>query len=503
MPDRDYYLKDDDEKIVSVRTAYLAHLERVFGLLGDAPTVAHDEAASVLAVEKALAAAQITRVEHRDPQKTYHKVDRAGLRATSPGFAWDALFQALGIPKVATINVYEPAYLTAAFANAIPQPGKEGSWAPSLRPYLRWHLARTFLRFLPKKFVDEGFAFEKELSGAPQILPRWRRCAHSVDAMMGEALAVSFVAAKLGPDGKAATQSMVREIEDSMQADLDRLAWMDVSTRSRALDKVHKLFNKIGYPDTWRDYSNLAPKVHRTSYASNMLESGRFETRRKLAQIGKPVDRAEWHMSPPTVNAYYNAKLNEMVFPAGILQPPFYATKAPAAINFGGLGMVVGHELTHGFDDKGRQFDADGNLKDWWSPSVSADFDKRASCVAGQFDAYLAIDDLHVNGKLTLGENLADLGGIKLTIASMRADKNVTATSGDEAMRQLFFGVSQIWCGSIRPEMQRVRVRTDPHSPPRLRVNGPLSNLPEFAAAFSCRAGDAMVRPDDKRCSVW
>jgi len=503
MPDRDYYLKDDDAKIVAVRTAYLGHLERVFVLLGDKPAVAHDEAQSVLAEEKALAAAQITRVDHRDPQKVYHKLDRAGLRDTSPGFAWDAYFQALGIPKVATINVYVPSYLTAAFTAPPPDPSHKTSWAATLRPYLRWHLARTFMRLLPKAFVDESFAFEKELSGAAKILPRWKRCVRSVDAMMGEALAVPFVAAKLGADGKAATQGMVREIEASMEADLGGLGWMDEPTRTRALDKVHKLFNKIGYPDTWRSYATLAPRLKRGSYASNMLESGRFDLRRRLAQIGKPVDRSEWHMTPPTVNAYYNAKLNEMVFPAGILQPPFYSATTPAPINFGGLGMVVGHELTHGFDDKGRQFDADGNLKDWWTAAVSADFDKKASCVSDQFDAYVAIDDLHLNGKLTLGENLADLGGIKLAIASMHAEKAAKAVGDDEAMRQLFFGVSQIWCGSMRPEMQRVRVRTDPHSPPRFRVNGPLSNLPEFAAAFSCRAGDAMVRPDDKRCSVW
>jgi endothelin-converting enzyme/putative endopeptidase len=282
-----------------------------------------------------------------------------------------------------------------------------------------------------------------------------------------------------------------------MQKDLDALAWMDAPTRAKALEKVQKLFNKIGYPDAWRKYDAL--KVSRGSYAANVAEGSRFELRRKLAQVGKPVDRAEWDMTPPTVNAYYNPPLNEMVFPAGILQPPFYTKDAPMPVNFGGLGMVMGHELTHGFDDEGRQYDSDGNLKDWWTAPVSAEFDKRAACVADQYDGYVAIDDLHVNGKLTLGENLADLGGAKLALSVVHS----SVPPSDDVDRQFFFGIAQIWCSSMRPEMQRVRVRTDPHSPAKYRVNGPLSNMPEFAHAFSCRAGDAMVRPDDKRCSVW
>jgi putative endopeptidase len=504
MPDRDYYLKDD-EKTVHVRDAYVAHVQRVFELLGDAPAVAHDEAANVLAEEKALAAAQISRVDHRDPQKIYHKLDFAGVTATSPGFAWPAFWKELGIAKTAAVNVYEPAYLTAAFGPLAPDADKKvaAAWAATMRPYLRWRLVRSYMRFLPQKFVEESFSFEKELTGAARIEPRWKRCVRAVDGGMGEALAVPFVASKLGADGKAATQEMVRAIEAAMQGDLETLAWMDAPTRARALEKVHKLFNKIGYPDRWRDYSTLVPKLRRTSYASNVIESGRFELKRKLLQIGKPVDRAEWDMTPPTVNAYYNPQLNEMVFPAGILQSPFYSKAAPPAVNFGGLGMVMGHELTHGFDDEGRQFDAEGNLKDWWTPAVSADFDKRAGCVVDQFDNYVAIDDLHLNGKLTLGENLADLGGLKLAIAALHAKQDAQSSKPDEAARQMFFGLSQVWCSSMRPEMQRMRVRTDPHSPAKWRVNGPLSNMPEFAAAFSCRAGDPMVRSDEHRCSVW
>jgi putative endopeptidase len=494
MPDRDYYLKDDPET-VKVRDAYLEHIANDFVLLGDKPDLAKTEAANVLAFEKTLAAAQISRVDHRNPDNVYHPMDPKGVATTAPAFAWDVYWNELGLAKVAKINVAVPAFLTAQFTAA---PDK-AAYASTLRPYMRFHLVSGYSRMLPKAFVDESFAFEKKLTGAAKILPRWKRCVRAVDHGMGEALAIPFVADKLGAEGKATTQTMVQQIETAMQTDLGALAWMDSPTRERALEKVHKLFNKIGYPDEWRSYDTLAPKIRRSSYVSNVLESHRFESHRKLTQVGKPVDRKEWDMTPPTVNAYYNAQLNEMVFPAGILQSPFYAKEAPAAVNFGGLGMVMGHELTHGFDDEGRKFDADGNLKDWWSAPVGADFDKRASCVANQFDGYTAIDDVHVNGKLTLGENLADLGGAKLALSVLHS----VAPASDEGDRQFFFGISQVWCGALRPEMQRVRVRTDPHSPARFRVDGPLSNMPEFAHAFACRAGDPMVRPDDKRCSVW
>jgi len=496
LPDRDYYLKDDDAKMVKVRDAYLAHVAKVFELLGDKPAAATSGAASVMGLERELATAQISRVEHRDPQKTYHKMDPGGVAQAAPGFQWDAYWKELGLPKVSAINLAVPSYFQAVFPAGVA--GKSTDFG-RYRAYLRWQLARAFSRTLPQRFVDENFAFEQQLTGAQKILPRWKRCVHTVDGAMGEALAIPFVAAKLGESGKQTTQSMVKQIEGAMTTDLDALVWMDAPTRAKAHEKVAKLFNKVGYPDQWRSYDGLAKKISKTSYAGNVALAERFEMRRKLTQVGKPVDRAEWGMSPPTVNAYYNPPLNEMVFPAGILQSPFFTKDAPPAINFGGLGMVMGHELTHGFDDEGRQFDADGNLKDWWSPAVSGEFDKRASCVADQFDGYVAIDDLHVNGKLTLGENLADLGGAKLALSVVHS----TLPASDEVDRQFFFGVAQIWCSQLRPEMQRVRVRTDPHSPAQWRVNGPLSNMPEFSHAFACRAGDAMVRDDAKRCSVW
>ncbi len=514
MPDRDYYLKDDDANIVALRGKYVAHLSKVFVLLGDKQGEADREAAAVLSLETEMARAQISRVDHRDPQKTYHKMDRDGVAHEAPGFAWDVYWREVGLPKVAAINLSVPSYFAATFDATFPHPpsapAADGAEAPKrpvvalarYRSYLRSHLVSAFAMSLPQRFVDEDFAFEHEKTGAPKLLPRWKRCVHAADHAMGEALAIPFVADKLGEGGKETTQAMVQSIEAAMKADLSTLPWMQGTTRDRALEKVQKLWNKIGYPDHWRAYDALVAKIRRTSFAANVIAANRFEVKRRLTEVGKPTDRTEWHMTPPTVNAYYNPVMNEMVFPAGILQPPFFTKGAPASINFGALGMVMGHELTHGFDDHGREFDGDGNLRDWWTPDVSAEFDKRAACVADQFEAYTPLagaPEVHLNGKLTLGENLADLGGAKLALAVAHK----TAPPSPESDRQFFFGVAQIWCGTLRPEMQRVRVRTDPHSPGKFRVNGPLSNMREFAQAFSCRPGDAMVREDAKRCEVW
>jgi endothelin-converting enzyme/putative endopeptidase len=497
LPDRDYYLKDD-AKTVSIRDKYVAHVERVFGLLGDKPDVAKKEAAAVFALEKALATDQMPRVDHRDPDKTYHRMTPADLAKLAHTFKWDVYFKEVGAPPLQAINVVVPDYV-ASFDKHFAGATKD-TWASEVRPYLRYTVIRSYAEDLPKKFVDEDFAFRKELTGQEKIDPRWKRCVRSVDAGMGEALAIPYVKQKFGTDGKQATEAEVKAIEAAMQADLQQVAWMDAATRGRALDKVHKIANMIGFPDKWRNYDAL--KIDRKSNAANSMRAAQFETKRELGKIGKPVDRAEWNMTPPTVNAYYNPSMNEMVFPAGILQPPFFSVTRPQPVNMGGIGMVMGHELTHGFDDEGRKFDGDGNLTDWWTPSVSADFDKRASCVSDQFDGYVAIDDVHVNGKLTIGENLADLGGLKLTLAALRASGAPGATS-PEADRQVFIGYAQVWCGASRPEFSRMLARVDPHSPPRWRVNGPLSNMPDFANAFSCQAGDAMVRPADKQCAVW
>lgn len=495
MPDRDYYLKDD-EKTVALRAKYLAHVERVFALLGDKPDAAKKEAAAVFALEKALATDQMSRVDRRDPAKVYHRMSSPELAKLAGTFKWDLYFSEVGAPaKIQAINVAVPDYVVSFdkhFASAT-----KDSWANEIRPYLRYTLARSYANSLPKRFVDEEFSFNKDLTGQEKIDPRWRRCVRAIDDGMGEALAIPFVKQKFGDDGKQATVAEVKNIEAAMQADLQHLAWMDDATRARAMDKVHKIANKIGFPGKWRNYDAL--KVDRKSYVGDQLKAVEFETKRDLAKIGKPVDHNEWEMTPPTVNAYYEASLNEMVFPAGILQVPFFALNRPQPVNTGAIGMVMGHELTHGFDDEGRKFDGDGNMTDWWTASVSADFEKRAACVADQFDGYVAVDDVHLNGKLTLGENLADLGGVKLALSTLRTN----GASSAESDRQFFLGYAQVWCGSRRPEVSRMLARVDPHSTPRWRVNGPLSNMPDFSNAFACQAGDAMVRPAEKQCTVW
>jgi len=508
LPDRDYYLKNEPKQ-KEIRDKYEAHVAAMFGLAGAAPDVAKANAKVVLRLEAELARVSMTKVDLRDPKKIYHRVDLAGLKKIAPDFAWDAYLKGAGFPDVTAVNVLQPKFFEAvgAAAKSLKNPAAVGDW----KTYLKWHVLRGSAPALGQKFVDENFRFKSALTGAPKILPRWKRCVRAVDEGMGEALAQPFVKATLGAEGKETARSMVAAIEARMKSNLESLPWMDAMTRKKSLEKLAKIDNKIGYPDAWRSYDGLA--LDRVSYLENVRRANAFETKRRLAKIGKPLDRREWEMTPPTVNAYYEAPLNEMVFPAGILQPPFYSNDATTGVNFGGIGMVMGHELTHGFDDEGRQFDGDGNLKDWWTPKVGKDFDRRAACVASQFDGYVAVDDLHVNGKLTLGENIADLGGLRLAYyaleAALTADAEKAgraATAGDGKFtpeQQFFLGYAQAWCSNVRDEMTRLWVHTDPHSPAKFRVIGPLSNLTEFAKAFSCKEGSAMVRPANERCEIW
>jgi endothelin-converting enzyme/putative endopeptidase len=499
LPDRDYYFRDD-AKAKEIRAAYEAHVAATFELLGEKAKAAAADAKTVVKFETDLANASMTRVDMRDPQKIYHHTTAAELRTLAPTFGWDGYFQSLGFPNLAAFNVAQPDFVKKVDAMSKSVPASQ--W----RTYLRWHLARSMSPYLSQKFVDEWFKFRQTLTGAKTLQPRWKRCVRVVDQNMGEALAQPFVKAYLGDDGKQAASNMVAGIEASMKANLDGLAWFDDATRTQAETKLSKILNKIGYPAKWRNYDALT--VSKGSLLANVMAGATFENARELRKAGTATDKDEWEMTPPTVNAYYDPQFNEMVFPAGILQPPFYASTQAPAINFGAIGMVVGHELTHGFDDEGRQFDADGNLRDWWSPSVSAEFDKRAACVEKQFDEYVIVDDVHVKGKLTLGENIADLGGMKLAYNSFeRAEKEHPATppqlAGFTPEQSFFIGFAQSWCTNIRPEQSRLFAATDPHSPARFRVIGPLSNLPEFASAFQCKAGDKMVRSDDQRCVVW
>lgn len=499
LPDRDYYF-DDDKK--SVRELYRSHVEAMFGLLGLDARLCQRKADEVMSIETRLAKVSQTRVERRDPNKLYNRVDRKGLLEQAKGFPWDAYFTAVGAKDLTAINVNSVPYFVEVAAIA------KDTKPELLESYLTWVVLRSATPALPRRFQDEAFTFSsKALTGAKADRPRWKKCVAWADADLGEALGREFVRRAFGEDGKARTSAMVEALQRSFERNLETLAWFDDATRQAALTKVTRMVgnNKIGYPAVWRDYAALT--TSRASFFSNSLAANRFEVRRQLAKVGKPVDRTEWLMSPPTVNAYYDPQKNEIVFPAGILQPPFFNRDATDAVNFGSMGMVVGHELTHGFDDEGRQFDVEGNVKDWWSPAVGKAFVEEAACVKKQFDDYTAIGDLKVKGDLTLGENIADLGGLKLAHAAM-ADWYATKGDADTQFRfsrsqQFFLGFAQSWCTKVRDETAKVRAATDPHAPPHLRVRGPLGNLDAFEVAFQCGTRAMMVRRGADRCVVW
>jgi putative endopeptidase len=489
LPDRDYYTEARFEKERAGYQAHVAKMLELAGIRGDAKTI--------LRIETGLATASMKRVDRRDPHKIYHRIELKGLVEKAPKFPWAAYLGELGHPGITQINVAVP-----EFAQAVSQMVDQVPMA-DWKLYLKWHAIHGLASQLSKPFVDENFRFfGQTLNGVKELEPRWKRCLHATDAALGEALAQPFIARTFGDDGKKETQQMIVAVEQAMGQNLAGLSWMDDPTRAQAKGKLGEIANMVGFPDKWRNYDSL--KIVRSSHVMNFIAANEFETHRDLGKIGKPVDRGEWQMTPPTVNAYYEPALNEMVFPAGILQPPFFDRAAPAAVNYGAIGMVMGHELTHGFDDEGRQYDGKGNLRDWWSKSVNAEFEKRAACVAEQFSGYVPIDDLHLDGKLTLGENIADLGGLKMAHAAFQATHpgRADAKAGAFSDEQLFFlGYAQSWCAKRRPENEKMRVTTDPHSPPRFRVVGPLSNLPEFGSAFQCKPGDKMVRP--QQCVVW
>ena len=448
-------------------------------------------------IETALARGSMPVVERRDPYKVYHRIDREGLGREAPVFPWNVYFVELGYPGITAINVAVPGFF--AQLNQVLATTR----IADLRTYLRWQLLHASARALGSRFVDEDFRFTAVLTGTERLLPRWKRCVGATDQVLGEALGKPFVRKTFPVADRARARTMIEAIERSFDANVAGLSWMDAETRARALEKGAQIANKIGFPDKWRDYGTL--EIDRTSYLANLIRGAIFESRRQLDKIGRPVDRTEWLITPPTVNAYYNPSLNEIVFPAGILQPPFFMAAAPDAANYGAIGMVMGHELTHGFDDQGRKFDGHGNLRDWWTPAVAEAFTDRAACLVRQFDAYVAVGDQHVNGKLTLGENIADQGGLKLAYAAhrgMRASATRMAQpeifTGDQ---QFFISFAQSWCTKRRPDLERLLANVDPHSPPRDRVNGAVANSEAFAAAFSCPAASPMAPPT--RCAVW
>jgi len=496
LPDRDYYTKDD-ARSKEIRDKYVAHVTRVFQLLGEKPEEAARHAATVMDIETALAKSRLTRVERRDPYKLFHKMDGMALRALAPTFDWDSYLARVGLAKLDTFNVTEPAFFKALDREL------SARSLDDVKTYLRWHVAKEASPFLSSAFVNENFEFfSKTLRGVPQLRPRWKRCVTLVDSQLGEALGKEFVARAFSPKLKDDTNRMTKRIEEAMREDIRTLTWMSDATKKRALEKLDTIVNKIGYPDKWRDYSSVV--VKRDDFFGNVERAQRFESKRDLAKIGKPVDRGEWAMTPPTVNAYYNPQLNDINFPAGVLQPPLYDPKMDDAPNYGNTGGTIGHELTHGFDDQGRQFDAQGNLKDWWTEADAKAFNERAECVVNQYAQYVIVDDIKINSRLTLGEDVADLGGLILAWMAWKAEtdgKTLESRDGLTPEQRFFVGYAQWACENDRPENLRVKAVTDPHSPGKYRVNGLVVNMPEFERAFSCKPGSPMV--SEKRCRVW
>jgi putative endopeptidase len=496
LPDRDYYVKED-AKSVDLRKAYVAHVQKMFELLGDQPDTAAAEAQTVMRIETALAKGSMTRVERREPKNLDHKMTTGELEKISPDFQWQLYFTKVGLPSLASLNVVAPGFFKAM--NEELNKESLADW----KVYLRWHLVHADAPFLPSALLNENFAFYgKTLRGQQERQPRWKRCTENVDDDLGEALGQVYVEKYFSPQAKQEALKMVKEIEAAMQQDINSLPWMSAATKQQALIKLHGMANKIGYPDKWRDYSKL--EIVRGDELGNVERARKFEFDRQLAKIGEPVDRGEWGMTPPTVNAYYDPQMNDINFPAGVLQPPAFDPNSDAAPNYGDTGGTIGHELTHGFDDEGRQFDAQGNLRDWWTAEDGKEFVKRASCISDQYSTYTVIDDIKINGKLTLGEDTADLGGLILAYMAWKEDtkgQNLQPLDDLTPDQRFFVGYGQSWCGETRDETKRLRATVDPHSPEKYRTNGVVSNMPEFQEAFHCKAGSPMV--NQNRCRVW
>ena len=492
LPERDYYFRDD-AKAADTRKEYIAYMAKMLGLMG----LPAAEAEQVMALETAMAKASMDVTSRRDPTKLYHMMKMTEFQALADSFNWSRYFAALGAPKLDVLNVAAPDFFRAQEQLIKSQP--LSVW----KSYLVLHLARSQSRFLPANIDDAVFAFYSTyLTGAKQKRPRWKQCVASTDGDLGEALGKAYVERTFGAEGKQRTLQMVRQIEKSMEQDLQKLAWMSPATKKKALDKLHAVTNKIGFPDQWRDYNSL--EIIRGDALGNSLRANQFEYARQLAKIGKPVDRLEWSMTPPTVNAYYDPQMNNINFPAGILQPPFFDKAADDATNFGAVGAVIGHELTHGFDDEGRQFDKEGNLKDWWSAADAKAFEQRAQCLIDQYSSYDLGEGVHMNGKLTLGENTADNGGLRLAWMSLGASlaaKSLPKKDDFTPEQRFFLGFGQVWCQNQTMEVARLQAQTNPHSIPKYRANGVVSNMPEFQKAFACGAGQPMVRA--KACRVW
>jgi putative endopeptidase len=499
LPTNEYYTKTDD-KSKELRAQFTEHVASMLQLLGDAPERAAAGAQTVLAIQTRLAQNSRTPVELRDFTKQYNKMGAKELSELTPSFSWADYFAALGLQRDLSINVAHPEFYRAVDKMYSEVPLED--W----KTYLRWHLVSAAAPALSSKFETESFNFNgKILSGSKEQYPLWRRCVVSADAQLGEALGQAYVARAFTPDSKRRMQLMVNNLIEAFRARVTKLDWMSDPTRREALAKLAAFQQKIGYPDKWIDYSAL--EVARASYAQNLLRAAEFEKRRELSKIGKPVDRTEWAMTPPTVNAYNNWLRNEIVFPAGILQAPFFSAAADDALNYGAIGAVIGHEITHGFDDAGAKFDLEGNLRDWWTEADLKSFEQRSACIVNQFGAYEVEPGLRMQGKLVSGESIADLGGLQVAYdafqKSLEGKPRPADIDGFTPEQRFFLGWAQVWATKYTPELARLITQSDPHPISRFRVNGPLANMPEFAAAFRCKAGDPMVRPEKDRCQIW
>ncbi|MBC5809939.1 MAG: M13 family metallopeptidase [Candidatus Eremiobacteraeota bacterium] len=498
LPDRDYYLKDD-EKTKAIRAAYVTNVGQTLALLGESPDAAAKDAQTVLAVETVLAKNAIARVDQRDPASTDHRMTFAQVQALAPNVDWASLFAGYGVPESVGINVAQPSYLKAlsdflGTANV-----------DDLKTYLRWRVVHDFAPVLAKTFEEANFAFfSKTLNGTPEQAPRWKRCVAAVNGNLGDALGKLYVARTFPPEAKASALAMVQNIKQTFRDDLATLDWMSPETRRRAVAKLDAFVVKIGYPDKWRDYSSL--KISRDAYASNQLASNQYRSADAMSRIGKPVDRVRWGMTPPTVNASYNPSANDITFPAGILQPPFYDKDADPAVNYGGIGAVIGHEATHGFDDQGRKFDPYGNLVDWWAAEDSTKFNARADCIVKQYDALSPLPGVPENGKLVQGEAIADLGGLTIAYKAFekwQAQHPRRTIDGFTPEQRFFIGWAQVWSSNMRPEQVALRAKTDVHAYAKFRVNATFADMPEFAAAWGCKTPELMTRPVAERCQIW
>ncbi|MCB2408338.1 M13 family metallopeptidase [Hymenobacter lucidus] len=497
MPDRDYYLRDD-ARSKAIRSAYVTYITNTFKLMGETPAVAAKNAATIMRLETRLAKASKSRVDLRDPQANYNKMTVAELQKQFPNVGFPTLLAQQNLSAAKTIIVGQPAFVKEA--NVMLKAEPIADW----KTYLRWHLVSSVANALPKAYVDETFKYNQLLTGAKKMQPRWKRMLRSTDAALGEAFGQVYVDKAFTPEAKAKALEMVNNLKAAFAEHIQSNEWMSAATKAEALKKLNAFTVKIGYPDKWKDYSALS--ITRDSYLQNVLASRMWAANDENSKFGKPIDRNEWGMTPPTVNAYYNPPMNEIVFPAGILQPPFYDPKADDAVNYGGIGAVIGHEMTHGFDDQGRQYDSEGNLRDWWTKEDADKFTQRAALVGSQFDAFTPLDSVHVNGKLTMGENLADLGGLNIAYTALQktlAGKPKTKVDGFTPEQRFFLAYAQIWRTNQRPEAIRQQVLTDPHSPAQFRTNGPLQNMPQFFEAFGCKDDAKMVRATAERAKIW